>query len=839
MLRVAPDFEKLGAFYLGRAVDPVSGDVLDEPLLYDSKDLTTHAVCVGMTGSGKTGLCLSLIEEAAIDGIPVLAIDPKGDLGNLALTFPGLHAADFEPWIDPGEAMRKGRTPSEHAAATAAQWKQGLADWGQDGARIARFRAAVDLAIYTPGSDAGLKLSVMRSFRAPPSGAAADADTWNERIMASVSGLLAMLGMNTDPLRSREHVLLSNILDHAWREGRDLDLATLIRDVQSPPFPRIGVMDVDSFVSTAERASLAMAINSLLASPGFAAWLEGEPLDIQRLLWTADGRPRIAVLSIAHLPEAQRMFFVTLLLSEVVAWMRSQPGTSSLRAIVYMDEVFGYLPPTANPPSKRPMLTLLKQARAYGVGCVLATQNPVDLDYKALSNAGTWFLGRLQTERDKARVLDGLEGASTSSGVAFDRASIERTLSGLSSRTFLLNNVHEDAPVLMRTRWALSYLRGPLTRAQIATLMVARKAGALSEAVRGDLAVAAVVASEARGATPVSRPMLPSGVVERFAIAGASVGRDEGLLYRPALLGSARVHFVAAREGLDLWREVAVVAPLGADSDADPWDEPDVASVATVPRCHDEPLPGASFAELPADTGSAKTWAAWTKRLAAALYREQRVLVHSCKALKSISRPDEDLNGFRSRCALTAREARDRAVEALRRKWAPKLAAVQDQLRRAEERVDREKSQVSQQKSQAAISIGATLLGALFGRRTASVRNVGRATTALRSASRVGREQADVGRAEDAMTAVERKLERLETDFATASAEVAASFRPDALEIATREVAPRKSDVMVSEVALLWVPWSVDERGPIAALIDPQARVASTSASVRSTRSWK
>ncbi len=245
--------------------------------------------------------------------------------------------------------------------------------------------------------------------------------------------------------------------------------------MQSPPFERVGVLDLESFYPAKDRQALAMTLNNLLASPGFAAWTEGEPLDVARLFHTAEGKPRLSILSIAHLDDRERMFFVTLLLGELVAWMRAQPGTQSLRALLYMDEVMGFLPPSAAPPSKAPMLTLLKQARAFGLGVVLATQNPVDLDYKALGNAGTWFLGRLQTERDQARVLDGLEGSDAARGGGFDRAEMGRLLAGLGKRVFLLHSVHEEKPILFGTRWALSYLRGPLTREEIARLQPRRR----------------------------------------------------------------------------------------------------------------------------------------------------------------------------------------------------------------------------------------------------------------------------------------------------------------------------------------------------------------------------
>ncbi|MBL8826064.1 MAG: ATP-binding protein, partial [Planctomycetaceae bacterium] len=442
------DFEQLGVFYLGKHYDLAAQKPREDLLLYDAKDLTTHAVCVGMTGSGKTGLCLSLLEEAAIDGVPAIAIDPKGDLGNLLLAFPKLQSSDFRPWVDPAEAVRKGLTPDQLAEQTAALWKKGLGDWGEDGARIQRYLDAVETTIYTPGSNAGIPLTVLRSFSAPPAAVLNDADAFRERINGAVAGLLALLGTTGDPLKSREHILVSTLLDRAWREGRDLDLATLIRDIQQPPIDRVGLIDLETFYPAKERFELAMQLNNILASPGFSAWMQGESLDIQKLFYQSNGKPRLTIISIAHLSDSERMFFVTILLNEVLAWMRSQPGTSSLRALLYMDEVFGYFPPTANPPSKQPMLTLLKQARAFGLGIVLATQNPVDLDYKGLSNAGTWFLGRLQTERDKARVLEGLEGASASAGRTFNRQQMEQTLAGLGNRVFLMNNVHDDAPVV-------------------------------------------------------------------------------------------------------------------------------------------------------------------------------------------------------------------------------------------------------------------------------------------------------------------------------------------------------------------------------------------------------
>ncbi|MGH7541130.1 MAG: helicase HerA domain-containing protein, partial [Gemmatimonadota bacterium] len=464
------EYEKLGVFYLGR--ETRDGEDTQHPVLYDARDLTTHAVCIGMTGSGKTGLCVDLLEEAALDRVPALLIDPKGDLTNLLLAFPELAAADFRPWVNPDDARRAGQDPDEFAAAQARLWRDGLAEWGQSGERIRALRESADVAIFTPGSEAGIPVSVLRSFDAPDADWDADAEFLRERVAGIVSGLLGLAGIEADPLQSREHILLATVIEHAWRAGRDLDIASLIRSVQDPPMRRLGVFDVDTFFPQKERLALAMRLNNLVAAPGFRSWVEGQPLDVPGFLTAPDGRPRHSIFYIAHLSEAERMFFVTLLLSQVVAWMRAQTGTTSLRAMLYMDEVFGFLPPVAEPPSKRPLLTLLKQARAYGLGVVLTTQNPVDLDYKALTNAGTWFLGRLQTERDKARVLEGLDTLA-GAGVP-TRAELDTRISGLGKREFLLHNVHEESPVTFRTRWAMSYLRGPLTREQVAVLMEGR-----------------------------------------------------------------------------------------------------------------------------------------------------------------------------------------------------------------------------------------------------------------------------------------------------------------------------------------------------------------------------
>ncbi len=803
-------FEKLGAFYLGRRFDAAKQAITDEIVLYDAKDLTTHAVCVGMTGSGKTGLCLSLLEEAAIDGIPAIAIDPKGDLGNLALTFPELRPADFRPWIDESEAARKGQTPDQYAADRAALWKKGLGEWGQDGSRIAKFRNAVDLAIYTPGSNAGLPLRVLRSFTAPAQAVLDDSDAFRQQVTTAVSGLLALLGIDADPLQSREHILLSTILQRAWTEGRDLDVADLIRKVQAPEIDRIGVLDLESFFPSKERGGLAMRLNNLLASPGFASWMEGDPLDVQRLLWTSEGKPKISILSISHLNDAERMFFVTVLLNEVVSWMRSQSGTSSLRALLYMDEVFGYFPPVATPPSKAPMLTLLKQARAYGLGVMLSTQNPADLDYKGLSNTGTWFLGRLQTERDKARVLEGLEGASTSAGAAFDRQETEKTLAGLKSRVFLMNNVHEDKPALFHTRWVLSYLRGPLTRNQIRLLTAGGKKPEQASPPKRKAAKSTKAAKPIRAAS--ERPMVPAGTPELFTPRSGALGPGETVLYRPALFGVASVHFANARSKVDHWEELYATVDLTSRTGANVWKGAAV-RVGKPPAMDGEGEAGAAFGQLPASASAAKSYTVWKRGLGGYLYKEKVLALWKCPGLKLISEAGETEGDFRARLQQVAREQRDLQVEKLRKKYTPKLARLQDRIRKTEQRIGKEAAQYGQQKMQTAISVGATLLGALFGRKVASVGNVGRASTAMRGVGRASREKQDIARAREDLAAQQKMLEDLEKEFESETLEVATGLDASTLSLEQIDVRLRKSDTMVESVGLVWMPWRVGPDG--------------------------
>ena len=822
------DFEKLGVFYLGRQVDLPTGQTTNVPLLYDASDLVTHAVILGMTGSGKTGLGIGLIEEAAIDGIPVIAVDPKGDLSNLLLTFPELRPSDFAPWLNPDEARLQGVSLDAYAEREAARWKAGLEEWGQAGDRLARLRNAAHFSIYTPGSRAARPIAILRTFQAPPSAIASDPELLAERASAAATSVLTLAGIDAEPLRTREHILISTLLSESWKRQQALDLPSLIAQVQAPPIQRIGVLELDSFYPPDDRFTLASDLNRLLAAPDFAVWLEGDPLDINTLLYTAEGRPRVSVLSIAHLDDRERMFFVAMLLNEVVSWMRVQRGTSTLRAMIYIDEMMGYLPPVAMPASKPPLLTLLKQARAFGLGMTLATQNPVDLDYKALSNAGTWFLGRLQTERDKARVLDGLEGSNAATGHGFDRATTDRTLSGLEKRTFLLHNVHDSQPVLFKTRWTLSYLRGPLGREELGRLAAEdRRQGALgAEGAKGAGAEGAGAGSSAGMSAPLAplapharqapahqapqappapqapssfqRPLLDPAIPQFFAPGTAS-------RWAPALLGAARVAYSDTKLRFDEVRDILVVAPFIAAPVPVDWEHAEPAAFA-INELTREPQQAAAFEPLPAVASTPKKYAQWSKDFAQWVARSQAVELSRSPLTKLVSAMDESERDFRIRLDTSLREQRDAELARVRERYAARLATAEDRLRRAEMAVQREQEQASESKMQAGVSAAATIFGALLGRKAVSTSTLGRATTAARGYGRVTRAAQDVARAEAEVTALREKRDQIAGALEQELQTIASQWEARKTPLERVLVKPKRGGVSVQLVALVWIP---------------------------------
>jgi hypothetical protein len=797
------DFEKLGVFYLGKTYDLARGAANDELVLYDAKDLTTHAVIIGMTGSGKTGLGIGLLEEAAIDHIPVIAIDPKGDLGNLLLTFPDLDAASFQPWLPPPDPGAPPADDAVRAGELAERWRKGLADWGQDGERIRRLREAADLAIYTPGSSAGAPISVLRSFKAPSPQLLEDADLYRERVQATALGILTLMGVDADPITSREHVLISNLLDHAWRDGADLDVAGLIRAIQQPPFERVGVLDVESFFPSKDRAALAMQLNNLLAAPGFAAWMEGEPLDTGKLLFGDTGKPKVSVISIAHLGDRERLFFVATLLNDVVSWMRAQPGSNSLRAILYMDEMFGYLPPTANPPTKSLFLTLLKQARAFGLGLVLATQNPIDLDYKALSNIGTWFIGRLQTERDKARVMEGLEGAAA--GGSFDRGKMEQILAGLGKRVFLMHNVHEDHPVVFTTRWTLSYLAGPLTREQIKRLRpaAATAAAAPRPTVAAPAQPAAPTPARPAEAAPAGPPMLPAGIRQHYLPPRAGAAPGE-LIYRPFALGAADVTYANAKYGIQETRRSLRICPIDASAVPVDWARSTMLNL-DVSDLEQRPDEGVAFAECPPAASRPKSYDEWEKLLSRWLRGEQPITLLESPTFKVASRPGESERDFRIRLQQLAHERRDEAVDALRKRYAARLATLEERLRRADQEVAKQAQEASAQKLSSVVAIGESLLGSFFGRKRSTI------TTAVRGFGRMQDETGDVARAQQSADAIRTQLNDMQAELQREIDGLSASFDGQAERLESVAIAPKSSDIVIHFVGLAWVPFRAGE----------------------------
>ena len=801
------DYEKLGQFYLGRGYDPEAKKVQDDLILYDSKDLVTHGVVLGMTGSGKTGLCLALLEEAAMDNIPAIIIDPKGDIANLMLMFPDLDAKSFRPWINEDDAAKKGISPDDFAAQTAQMWKSGLADWGQDPGRIATLRDKVDINIFTPGSKAGIPVSILSSLEVPPFEIMDDAELLGERVESTVSSLLSLVGVNADTIQSPEAALVAAIFQKAWADGQNITLESLIRHIQKPAFDKVGVIDLESFMPEKSRQPLALKFNNLLASPGFATWLDGPPLDIAKMMHTPAGKPRISIFSIAHLGDTERMFFVSLLLNQMLGWMRSQNGTTSLRAILYMDEIYGYLPPTANPPSKRPMMTILKQGRAFGLGCLLATQNPVDLDYKALSNIGTWFLGRLQTERDKMRVLDGLEGAAGSQNAQFNRSELEKLISGLGNRIFLMNNVHEDHPVLFHVRWAMSYLTGPLTRGQIKSLMdpkrgdFAQASNAASAAAANPMAMPGM--SAASSTSPASRPLVGTGVTEIFI---PVAGSTDGVTYQPHLLRSGVVHFYSAKAGLDGPRKVVLVNQISATGID--WEKNVPPPLKLEPG--NEPSSGAGFADLPGFAMTAANYKQVEKDFSEWLYRNERADLFSCPSLKVWSKMDETEGDFRVRLTHEAREARDAAITKLRADMEKKITAIQSRLQTAEGQLARQKAESSSAAVQAGVSVLGGILGAFLGRKS-GLGTISRGTSAIGKASSAYKQHEDVATAGAKVASITAEIETTKAELEAGIAKLSESYDPASLALETESIKPSKTDVKIESVALLWLP--SDARG--------------------------
>jgi hypothetical protein len=817
-----------GKFYLGRTVLSKTGETTEAAFMYDPDDLTTHGVVVGMTGSGKTGLCIDLLEEAALNGIPAVMIDPKGDITNTLLHFADLAPQDFEPWVNPDEARREGKTVQQAASDVSALWRNGLEGWGIGPERIARLRDAVRFAVYTPGSDAGLPVSILSSLQAPPIPWESNQEMLREKISGTVTALLGLIGVrDVDPVRSREHILLSHILEHAWRQGKDLSLPELIMQTQSPPFEKVGVFDVSTFFQDKDRFGLAMDLNNILAAPAFQTWIVGDPLDIGRMLYATDGTPRHLVFYIAHLSEAERMFFVTLLYSAIESWMRTQSGTNSLRALVYFDEIFGYLPPVGNPPSKEPILRMLKQARAFGVGMLLATQNPVDVDYKALSNAGTWFVGKLGTEQDKERLLDGL---ATAIGGGLDRREYDDLISRLGKRVFLLRNVHDKNPTLFQTRWAMNYLAGPVTRIRIPDLNALVGAAPMSAsptpAVSGGGAPAPrpTVAREApppeaaRAVEPEgseTRPRLPARVAEYFLPHNLTLSeaesrerrrlsadaRSAGIVYRPTLLAQAEVRFTNRQYNLDVDLPKAALVlepdPKGRVS----WEDHEIAAIEerTLDR---GPVSGARFAPLEAPLNDARSIQDMQTDFQEWLYRTCEVRVRANKTLRVYAGSEVTEAAFRDMCEDAARTQRETQLGKVRAQYERRIETLKNQLRREEQELKRDEADLSARRREELGSHAETLIS-LFGKRRRSI------SGSLSKRRMTEQARLDVDESEEAIVQYQREVEELKQAQAAAEAEATDKWEQIIADVTEIGINPYKKDILVTLFGVAWFPYHV------------------------------
>ena len=784
-----PDFEKMDLFYLGRECDPSTLEVGHLPLLYKSKNFTTHGVILGMTGSGKTGLGIALLEEAALDKIPAIIIDPKGDMADLLLTFPDLAPADFAPWIDEDRARQRSMTVEELAAETADTWKKGLADWGQNGDRIRRMREHTEFSIYTPGSGTGQPVSVLDSLQAPGDEVISDDEVLAEMVNSAVSSLLVLVGIKADPLKSRQHILLSSILLTHWRKGKDLDLEALIGSVVKPPFDRVGVFPLESFYPQADRMELAMLLNNILASPSFSAWRKGAPLDIDAFLFTREGKPRHSIFSIAHLGDEERMFFVTLLLGRLLGWMRRQPGSSSLRCLLYMDEIFGYFPPSANPPAKKAMMLLLKQARAFGLGIVLSTQNPVDLDYKGLSNIGTWFIGRLQTRQDQDRVLTGISGAAGN----LDRSRFREMMTGMRGRTFLLSSTHRPEPVLFETRWVLSYLKGPVSLQDI---------GKLVSAPPEPEETAALTPALDDGHALEDAPLLPPTLKQLFVPTPVPM---ETVRYRPWLTGSARVRFFNQKRNIDQVEEVCLRLPAGDKAQTFSWDE-STASPVRLEDCQQNPQRGASFFAVSAELFERKAITALKKQLNDYLYHEKKLKLLRVPSLKLESRPGESREQFHQRLVGILRDRKEEQAAKIEERFGRKQKQLQTRLEKAMARLQKEKGDVKARSVDTALSFGVALFGAFFGRKGLSVTNASRSARGVRSAGRLIKEKGDVQRVEQEIDRIEQDLQALAVELQDALTLISERFDPDHYPVETFALTPRRSDIFEVGITLVWEP---------------------------------
>jgi hypothetical protein len=761
-------YEKLGLFYMGK------NSSTDALTLYKSKHLTTHAMIIGMTGSGKTGLGIGLIEEAAIDNIPSIIIDPKGDMGNLCLAFENLDAQEFAPWVE------SGKNPQD----VADMWQKGLASSFQDKQRVKTF-ASVEKTIYTPGSSAGVGVNILGSFDAPSDEILEDSDTLSSLINTTVSSLLALMGIDADPLSSKEHILLSNIFYHYYTKGVSLSIEDLIGYIASPPFEKVGILSLKSFYPQKDRMKLAMTLNGIISSISFSSWIEGEALDIQNMLYDENGKAKIAIFNIAHLDDEQRMFFVTMLLNAYISWMRRQRGTSSLKNILYMDEIFGFFPPSKNPPSKEPMLLLLKQARAFGTGVVLSTQNPVDIDYKGLSNIGTWFVGKLQTKQDIERILEPLLAKSN-----LTKAQITKELQTLKSREFFLKNVHVDETIKFSTRWVLSYLKGPITKDDIKTLMRDKKAN-ISTPKQLDAQKPKSTKEDSQ------KPILSQDIKEYFS----TTNLNSASTFYPYIYASTQVRFFNQRRGIDISEDIELKLELYEEQNTIEWEEALEESLENFSKTKPQ---DATYASLPTFIKDAKNLKDAQKKLSNHLYTTKKIELFKCQALKIESKLGQSKRDFLVDAQDKINELKDEKLQKIQDRFESKYNRLEDKLKRLEIKLQKEKNDVSSKTSDTLVDVGLAIFGAFFGRSATSASTLRKGASAFKKSQGVLKEKDDVKNVESLIEDVKNDIEELNEKLEIEIQKIEDKLDIQNYEIKSIFIKPRRSDILINDIALLW-----------------------------------
>ncbi len=782
---------KDGQFYLGKFFNLKKNEISNDRLTYDPPDLTTHAIITGMTGSGKTGLCVGLLEEAALQGIPAIIIDPKGDLTNLVLSFPDLAPEDFAPWIDADNARREKKTIAEVSEKTAVLWKNGLKDWGLGSKDIQTLKDAVDHTIYTPGSTTGIPVNILASFEAPSIDWDENEEALREKISSTVTALLTLVGLKKiDPLRSREHILLANIIEYHWQKGKSLDLMDLIRQTQTPPFDQLGAFSLNEFFPKRDRSELAMLLNNFLASPSFQSWIEGQPLDIERMLYTPDGKPRHTIFYLAHLEDTERMFFITLLYAAVETWMRKQRGTGDLRALIYFDEIHGYLPPVANPPSKPLLIRLLKTARAFGVGLMLTTQNPVDVDYKALSNAGTWMIGRLQTDQDKQRLLDGLESVSGD----IKRSEFDRLISSLGKRVFLYHNVHEKKPAVFHTRWVMNYLAGPLTISQIPDLNTLAGVQAFTPETSTKAKKSAKTTQLRSTDKPTSmKPSLPGTVQEYFYSAKTSSGKQK---YTPALVAVAEVHYLRQRPPVEFTRVISAIVENPRET-GQVWKNALMSDLDTGKLLTSSPR-STKFAAISEFMKKSSWWSAQEKEFEHWIYETDTVSIRSSKALGVSAGPEVNDEDFRTQCQQAAVKKIKEAEGKLESKFRTKQTTLENKIERQEIKVDKYKKNFDSRKLDTALKVGESLLNLLAKRKLTGL------STSSTKARMAAEAKTRLKEAETILENYQEDLKTLQEDLSDQKLELKQKWENMVDDISEVKISPTKQNIRISHFGIVW-----------------------------------